>query len=197
MADQLAGEVTELLQQLIRNQCVNDGRPESGDEVRSADLLARLPRGHRCRARRLRRAARPAIARRPHRRLRPDRAEPVPHGPHRRRAGHAERMGARSLRRRARRRRGVGPRRHRHAQPHRVDGGRDEAPRAQRLSAAGQLALLRRRRRGSRRQVGRRVGARPRARHGRRGLRGHRVGRARDGHPVRASASRSPSPRRA
>ena len=39
MADQLAGEVTELLQQLIRNQCVNDGRPESGDEVRSADLL--------------------------------------------------------------------------------------------------------------------------------------------------------------
>ncbi len=33
------GEVTELLQQLIRNQCVNDGRPESGEETRSADLL--------------------------------------------------------------------------------------------------------------------------------------------------------------
>ncbi len=39
MADQLTGEVTELLQQLIRNQCVNDGSPESGEELRSADLL--------------------------------------------------------------------------------------------------------------------------------------------------------------
>ena len=39
MADQLTGEVTELLQQLIRNQCVNDGTPESGEEVRNADLL--------------------------------------------------------------------------------------------------------------------------------------------------------------
>ena len=33
------GEVTELLQQLIRNACVNDGTAESGQEVRSADLL--------------------------------------------------------------------------------------------------------------------------------------------------------------
>ena len=33
-------EVTDLLQQLIRNGCVNDGRTESGGEVRSADLLA-------------------------------------------------------------------------------------------------------------------------------------------------------------
>jgi acetylornithine deacetylase/succinyl-diaminopimelate desuccinylase-like protein len=32
-------EVTELLQLLIRNACVNDGRPESGGEVRSATLL--------------------------------------------------------------------------------------------------------------------------------------------------------------
>ena len=32
-------EVTDLLQQLIRNGCVNDGRPESGWEVRSASLL--------------------------------------------------------------------------------------------------------------------------------------------------------------
>ena len=30
MADQLTGEVTELLQALIRNRCVNDGTPESG-----------------------------------------------------------------------------------------------------------------------------------------------------------------------
>jgi acetylornithine deacetylase/succinyl-diaminopimelate desuccinylase-like protein len=37
--DQLTGETTELLQELIRNACVNDGTPESGDETRSADLL--------------------------------------------------------------------------------------------------------------------------------------------------------------
>lgn len=33
------GEVTELLQQLIRNRCVNDGTDESGHEARSVDLL--------------------------------------------------------------------------------------------------------------------------------------------------------------
>ncbi len=33
------GEVTELLQQLIRNECVNDGSVDSGRETRSADLL--------------------------------------------------------------------------------------------------------------------------------------------------------------
>ncbi len=36
----LAAEVTDLLQHLIRNACVNDGMPSSGGEVRSADLLA-------------------------------------------------------------------------------------------------------------------------------------------------------------
>jgi len=35
----LTGETTELLQALIRNECVNDGTPESGDETRNADLL--------------------------------------------------------------------------------------------------------------------------------------------------------------
>jgi acetylornithine deacetylase/succinyl-diaminopimelate desuccinylase-like protein len=39
MVDALLGEVTELLQQLIRNECVNDGTVESGHEDRSADLL--------------------------------------------------------------------------------------------------------------------------------------------------------------
>ena len=34
------GEVTELLQQLIRNRCVNDGTPTSGDEMRSVETLA-------------------------------------------------------------------------------------------------------------------------------------------------------------
>ena len=38
-ADQFTGPTTELLQQLIRNECVNDGTPESGNEVRNADLL--------------------------------------------------------------------------------------------------------------------------------------------------------------
>jgi acetylornithine deacetylase/succinyl-diaminopimelate desuccinylase-like protein len=32
-------ESTDLLQQLIRNACVNDGRVESGEEIRSVDLL--------------------------------------------------------------------------------------------------------------------------------------------------------------
>ena len=45
MADSLTPITTELLQTMIRNQCVNDGRPESGDEVRSADLLAHYLEG--------------------------------------------------------------------------------------------------------------------------------------------------------
>ena len=35
----LTGEATELLQAMIRNGCVNDGTPESGQEVRTVDLL--------------------------------------------------------------------------------------------------------------------------------------------------------------
>ena len=38
--DQLTGETVELLQALIRNQCVNEGTDESGHEFRSAELLA-------------------------------------------------------------------------------------------------------------------------------------------------------------
>jgi acetylornithine deacetylase/succinyl-diaminopimelate desuccinylase-like protein len=37
--DTLTPLTTELLQQMIRNACVNNGTPESGFEVRSADLL--------------------------------------------------------------------------------------------------------------------------------------------------------------
>src|SRR5687768_4865485 len=37
--DDATGEVTELLQQLIRNRCVNDGSVESGHESRSVDVL--------------------------------------------------------------------------------------------------------------------------------------------------------------
>jgi acetylornithine deacetylase/succinyl-diaminopimelate desuccinylase-like protein len=36
----LTGETVELLQALIRNACVNDGTVQSGEEVRSSDLLA-------------------------------------------------------------------------------------------------------------------------------------------------------------
>ncbi len=35
----VTGEVTDLLQHLIRNACVNDGGPESGEESRNADVL--------------------------------------------------------------------------------------------------------------------------------------------------------------
>ena len=37
--DEFTGPTTELLQALIRNQCVNDGTPDSGEETRNADLL--------------------------------------------------------------------------------------------------------------------------------------------------------------
>jgi acetylornithine deacetylase/succinyl-diaminopimelate desuccinylase-like protein len=39
MTDVLVGPTTELLQALIQNRCVNDGTPDSGGEVRNADLL--------------------------------------------------------------------------------------------------------------------------------------------------------------
>ena len=39
MNDALTGQTVELLQQLIRNQCVNDGSVGSGHEVRTSDVL--------------------------------------------------------------------------------------------------------------------------------------------------------------
>lgn len=36
---EFTGPTTELLQSLIRNACVNDGTPDSGDETRNSDLL--------------------------------------------------------------------------------------------------------------------------------------------------------------
>ena len=38
--DDPTAEVTDLLQLLIRNRCVNDGTLASGEETRSVDLLA-------------------------------------------------------------------------------------------------------------------------------------------------------------
>ena len=37
--DTLTNHTIELLHQLIRNRCVNDGNPASGEEHRNADLL--------------------------------------------------------------------------------------------------------------------------------------------------------------
>ena len=39
MPEEPLGETVELLQTLIRNACVNDGSPQSGQEVRNADVL--------------------------------------------------------------------------------------------------------------------------------------------------------------
>jgi len=39
-SDDLTSQTVDLLQTMIRNACVNDGTPESGQEVRNADLLA-------------------------------------------------------------------------------------------------------------------------------------------------------------
>ena len=39
MSDALTGQTVELLQQLIRNQCVNDGTVASGQEVKTSDVL--------------------------------------------------------------------------------------------------------------------------------------------------------------
>ena len=43
--DRLTHETTELLQQLIRNGCVNDGTRESGEESRNADTLTSVLEG--------------------------------------------------------------------------------------------------------------------------------------------------------
>ncbi len=45
MNTELQGQTTELLQQLIRNGCVNDGTPDSGQERRNADTLAAILEG--------------------------------------------------------------------------------------------------------------------------------------------------------
>ena len=45
MTEVRSGEVTELLQQMIRSACVNDGAPESGQERRNADLLRSVLEG--------------------------------------------------------------------------------------------------------------------------------------------------------
>lgn len=41
----LGGQTVELLQTMIRNECVNDGTPESGQEIRNAETLRSLLEG--------------------------------------------------------------------------------------------------------------------------------------------------------
>jgi acetylornithine deacetylase/succinyl-diaminopimelate desuccinylase-like protein len=43
--EEFTGPTTELLQELIRSECVNDGTPDSGNETRNADLLAHYLEG--------------------------------------------------------------------------------------------------------------------------------------------------------
>lgn len=43
--DALTRETTELLQQMIRNECVNDGHVDSGNETRNADVLRQVIEG--------------------------------------------------------------------------------------------------------------------------------------------------------
>ena len=83
-------ESADLLAQLIRNQCVNDGTPESGFESRSADVLAQFLGDTGLDLERY--TTRPGTRepRRAHRRQRSERADAVADGPHRRRARHAD-----------------------------------------------------------------------------------------------------------
>ena len=89
----LTGATVDLLQTLIRNQCVNDGTPDSGQETRNADVLQSYVEGpaSRSSAGSRRRAGRRSW---PASRVRPGRAQPVPDGPHRRRARAPRRAGA-------------------------------------------------------------------------------------------------------
>ena len=99
-------------------------------------------------------------------------------GPHRRGPGEPRGLESRSVRRRARlrpgRRRGVGTRRHRHAQHHVVDGGRLPPARTRGFPAARRPHLLRRCRRGVGQRARRPVDGRPRARRHPGRLRAHR-----------------------
>ena len=188
-SDDPTAEVTDLLQQLIRNRCVNDGTVASGEETRSVDLLAGYLAGAGDHEVYEPQPGRQSLVAK-HRGHRSRRAVAHAHGPHRRRAGEPRRLEPRPVRRRRRRRLRVGSRRGRHAQPHRLAGGRVPPSRRQRVPAQGHADLPRGRRRGGARHVGRRLAARPRARRDLRRLRAHRVGRVPD--PVRRRARACP-----
>ena len=123
-AEEATGPTTELLQSLIRNRCVNDGTPDSGEEVRNADLLQTYLEGAGLDCQRYdSRPGRTSIV---------SRIEGSdPDAPTLCLMGHTDvvpgeprRLVPRPVRRRARRRRGLGSRGHRHAVHHVVDGRR-------------------------------------------------------------------------
>ena len=122
--------------QLIRNRCVNDGTPDSGEEVRNADTLADYLAGAGLDVERFApRPGRTSIVARIEGHD-PGRTPRLPDGPHRRRAGQRGRLGRGPLRGRAHRRRAVGSRGGRHAEPHRLDGGGRPPPGVARPAAA-------------------------------------------------------------
>ena len=84
---ELVDDVTDLLQHLIRNACVNDGNVASGHEARSVDTLRGVSRPWWSRLRDLRARAGSEEPRRAHRGNRPDGTDAPPHGAHRRGAG--------------------------------------------------------------------------------------------------------------
>ena len=121
------GRTTELLQSLIRNACVNDGTPDSGNEVRNADLLADYLEGAGLDVERFEsHPGRTSIVARIE--------GPDPTAPSLCLMGHTDVVpvnpdgwsrdpfGGEVVAATRRQRRGVGTRRHRHAQHHVVDG---------------------------------------------------------------------------
>ncbi len=126
--DGLTDRTVDLLQTLIRNECVNDGTTDSGHETRNVDVLEQVVSGPSVDIERFEPVA--------------DRASMVariagsdPDAPTLCLMAHTDvvpvhprRVAARSVRRRADRRRSVGTWRGRHVEPHRVDGGVVSSP---------------------------------------------------------------------
>ena len=162
-------------------------QPRLGIRVAQRRRAADLPRGCRTRRRPLRGPPWPGVGGGAHRGLRPVGAVAVPDGPHRRRARQPRGLEPRPVRGRADRRRGVGSRCDRHAQPDVVDGGRLPPFGALGIPAARRSHLLRRRRRGGGRGVGRGVDVRAPSRGDRRRLLRDRARRLVDRRRARAA----------
>ena len=115
-------EVVDLLQQMIRNACVNDGTRRVRSRGRQRRAAAHESRRDGLRPRDLRTAPGSRLARGADRGKRPGGAGALLSRPHRRRAGEPRHLEPRPVLRRPRRRRGLGQGRGRHAEHHRLDG---------------------------------------------------------------------------
>ena len=148
MTDAPTGESVELLQQLIRNRCVNDGSVGSGQEVRTSNVLRAYlagsgldvqvfePAGAPGRTSLVARIegtdpAAPTLCLMGHTDVVPVTAAHWTRDPFGGRAGE---------------RRGLGTRRHRHAEPHRDVGRRPQDARSEGLAAARHAGIPRVRR---------------------------------------------------